>query len=158
MYRTIPTLDDVEYILDNLREEDLIEATETHKENWRQEIINELLKHQNEYIIAKSKKDKKPVLMAGAFNQDKTMPYSAVVWMLSTPEIAKHQKTFIKEMKKEIEKYDEKYSLLCNRIYKSNHIAKKWLKLVGFKFINDNENKDFQIFYRIRPTKGLERI
>ena len=58
-------------------------------------------------------------------------------------------------MKKEIEKADEKYSILFNQIYKGNYQMKKWLKGLGFKFdipkpAGFDMPENFEFFYRLK--------
>lgn len=74
--------------------------------------------------MGKTKEKDIPVLICGAWNIDKNNPAIAIVWMLSTSEIEKHQISFLKELKKEIAYYDEKFAITFNHIYKSNILAK----------------------------------
>lgn len=163
------TTEDIKYILDNLREEDKLEAIENKGENFKEVIIDEIQKNKNQKIlVGKTKKDDIPVLMYGCWEL-KENPAVGIIWMLSTPEIEKHQKCFLREMKKELKKVDEKYGLTLNQLYKENYIAKNWLKWVGFRFpaeekiktfldkefLKANVPENFEIFYRERNVKGL---
>ena len=163
------TIEDIKYILDNLREEDKLEAIENKGDNFKEAIIDEIQKNKNQKIlIGKTKKDDIPVLMYGCW-QLKENPAVGIIWMLSTPEIEKHQKCFLREMKKELKKIDEKFGLTLNQLYKENYIAKNWLKWVGFRFpaeekiktfldkefLKANVPENFEIFYRERNVKGL---
>lgn len=167
MYRADKaSVKDIEYILDNLRYEDYLEVKTIHGENFKEKIISSF--KNKEIILAKTKKDNTPVLIAGCWNTDDSN-LIGVVWLLSTPEIEKHQVSFLREMKKELKKYDEKFAFTYNHIYKTNHLAKKWLKWAGYRFPNEEKQKnfldkeftkiespkDFEIFYRERPLKGL---
>lgn len=160
---------DLKKLLFNLRTEDKIECRISNGRKWKKKLMRELLSSDSHFLLAKTKKENIPVLLAGAEEVSKRHPYIACVWMLSTPEIEKHQITFIKEMKKEIAKYDEQFAILYNKIYKKNFLAKKWLKYAGFRFPNEEKKltfldkaflkiklpKDFEIFYRERPVKGM---
>lgn len=160
---------DIQNLLRSLRTEDKIECRISKGRKWKRKLLQELLSFDFPFLLAKTKKENTPVLIAGAWQISKKYPYIGCVWMLSTPEIKKHQITFIKEMKKEIAKYDEQFAILCNKIYAKNHLAKNWLKAVGFRFPNEEIKKtaldkaflsikvpkDFEIFYRERPVKGL---
>ena len=156
-------------ILNNLREEDRIECETTRGENWKESLYNDLISSSSEFILAKTKKGDIPVLIAGAWAVDKDNPQIGCVWLLSTPEITKHKICFLREMRKEIAKYDEKFSLLYNQIYIKNELAKSWLKSVGFRFPRSEKKpnvidkafrkievpENFELFYRERPLKGL---
>lgn len=169
MYRAKNIIDDdILFVLDNLREEDKIECVVSRGENFTNEILNDLknLSPSDSFLLAKTKKDNIPVLIAGVKHIEKSI---GCVFLLSTPEIEKHQICFLKEMKKQIEKYDENFSILYNQIYKTNHLAKNWLKWVGFRFPLEEKKtnhldklflkiktpENFEIFYRERPLKGL---
>ena len=169
MHRTEIDFESVEYVLDNLREEDKIECINSRGINYKDSILNDLKNTKNKFLLAKTKKDNIPVLIAGAWAKDNVNTSVGIVWLLSTKEIEKHQISFLKEMKKEIEEYDKEFAILFNEIYKSNHLAKKWLKWVGFRFpksetkktfldkafLSIETEKDFEIFYRERKVKGL---
>lgn len=160
---------DVKLLINTLRTEDRKECRITKGKKWKRKLLNELLSSDSPFLLAKTKKENKPVLIAGAWQANKKYPYIGCVWMLSTPDIAKYQITFIKEMKKEILRYDDEFAILCNKIYKKNFLAKNWLKSVGFRFPNEETKltfldkvflsikvpKDFEMFYRERPVKGL---
>lgn len=170
MYRTKNiTTTDIHYLLSDLRTEDRKECRISKGKKWKRKIVQELLSSDSPFLLAKTKKENIPVLIAGAWQISKKYPYIGCVWLLSTPEIKKHQITFIREMKKEIANYDEQFAILYNKIYTKNHLAKNWLKAVGFRFPNEETKltqldkaflsikvpKDFEIFYRERPVKGL---
>ena len=169
MYRAEFNIKDCEYILDNLREEDRLEVETARGKNWKTEILKDLENSKIPFLLGKTKKENIPVLICGAWCTDINNPAVGIVWLLSTPEIEKHQITFLREMKKEIKKYDEQFGILYNQIYKSNNLAKRWLKWVGFRFPSEEKKltvldriflsskppKDFEVFYRERPTNGL---
>ena len=163
------TTDDIEYILDNLRKEDRLEVIQNKGENYKEIILDEISKNKDkEILVAKTKNDNTPVLIHGCWGLYEN-PSIGIIWMLSTPEIVNHQKCFLREMKKELKKIDEKFGLTLNQLYKENYIAKNWLKWVGFRFpaeekiknlidkefLKANIHENFEIFYRERNVKGL---
>lgn len=169
MYRVKKkNIKDIKYILNHLRKEDRIECKAVLGKNWKKENLNNIKKVLGSTLIAKTKNGNTPVLMCGACALN-NRPDIAIVWMLSTPEIEKHQISFLREMKKEIQLYDEKYAITFNNIYKTNYLAKKWLKWAGFRFPEEEKvltpmdkiflsvevPEGFEIFYRERPVKGL---
>lgn len=160
---------DIRYILNNLRDEDKKEVKITFGKKWKRIVLKTLLTSKYLYLLGKTKQKNNPVLICGAWAVDKKNPSIAAIWMLSTKEIVNHQVTFLREMKKELQKYDEEFAITYNQIYKSNELAKKWLKWAGYRFPNDEKKltpidhvflsirvpKDFEIFYRERCVKGL---
>lgn len=169
MYRAEVNIEDCGYILDNLREEDKAEVIATRGENWKKDILNDLSNTPYPFLLAKTKQNDIPVLICGAWSTDINNPSVGIVWLLATPEIETHQISFLKEMRKEIKKYDEQFGILYNQIYKTNVLAKNWLKWAGFRFPSEEKKltvldriflsskppKDFEVFYRERPTNGL---
>ena len=166
------TTDDIEYILDNLREEDKLEAIQNKGENFKEVIIDEIQKKKKKKIlVGKTKKDDIPVLLGGCWEL-KENPTIGIVWLLSTQEIEKHQICFLREMRKELEKYDEKYGITFNYLHKTNLLAKKWLKWAGYRFPQNRRKqnfldkyflsaqipKDYEIFYRERKIIGLGEV
>ena len=142
---------DVEYILDNLRQEDLNELKALWGENWRSETIKNIMTTDFDSLVGVSDK---PVVMGGIWGVGGENSKTACVWLLSTDEVKKHKISLIKNLSEEIEKAEKKYSILYNFIYKSNLSAKKWLKILGFRF--DNPRPDglkipdgFEFFYKI---------
>ncbi len=160
---------DILFVLDNLRNEDKIEAFNTLGPDWKNITFNRLINSKQPFILAKTKKDDIPVLVAGAWCESEINNSVACIFMLSTPEIKNHQIAFLKEFKKELEKYDEKFALLYNFLYKENLSAKNWLNWAGFIFPANKKyknlldkaflllpcNQDFEVFYRERKIKGL---
>ncbi len=161
-------IEDIKYILDNIRDEDRLEAESTLGKDWKKSLLSDLLNSNQKFILAKTKTNKIPVLIAGAWAVGNNNSIGAI-WMLSTPEIVNHQISFLKEMKKELKKYDEDFSILYNKLYKENKLAKNWLKWAGFRFPQSEKKhnaldkaflsvkipSDFEIFYRERIVKGL---
>ena len=169
MYRAKKNLKDFKYILNRLRSEDKEEVKAVFGKSWKRKTIENLMHTDFQILLGKTKNENIPVLMGGAWAVDKNNPSIATVLMLSTPEIKKHQVSFLRELKKEILYYDEKFAITFNHIYKANTLAKRWLKWAGYRFPNDEKKlthldkvflsvkvpDGFEIFYRERPVKGL---
>ena len=161
LHRTEKNIDDIKFIINNLRKEDKEEVSLLLGENWKQKAIDNIINTDFDILIGKTDNGNSPVLMGGAWETDPVNASGvACVWLLSTDEIKNHQLCFLREMMKEFEKYDEKFYLTYNIIHKKNYLAKKWLKRIGFKFDvktleNVNLPNDFEFFYRLRPLKGL---
>lgn len=160
MYRANKTDEDVEYILNNLRYEDEMELKTLFGDNWKEESKNRIMKTKFYVMLGKGKNDKTPVCMGGIEQDEKDDNGIGCAWFLTTNEIKKHGIQILKELKKEVEKADEKFWLTYNVIYEKNYLAKKWLKWLGFRFDNPRPKgievpEGFEFFYRVRPIKGL---
>ena len=156
IYRISNNSEDLHYILTHLRKEDEAELKAYYGKNWKLKTFLEH-KHLNNLIIGK---DRNPVLIAGICQRKEDPEGIGTVMLLSTDEIKNYKIKLLREIKKEIEKADEKFWFLYNFIYKDNLEAKKWLEWLGFKFdksIPENIKlpEGFELFYRIRPVKGL---
>ncbi|MDD3238221.1 MAG: hypothetical protein PHV37_09020 [Candidatus Gastranaerophilales bacterium] len=167
LYRKVKTKKKIEYILDNLRPEDLHEVIESRGVDFKQNFLKELFERKDYFVIGCTKNQNIPAVMGGIVDMGQGI---GVVWMLSTPEITKHQICLLKNLKLEINKFDQKYWLTYNFMHKENYIAKNWLKKFGYRFPSSEINKtvidknilksvnvpeNYEIFYRLRETRGL---
>lgn len=158
MYRKQKNEEDVRYILDNLRKYDAEELKAIHGEDFKEKVFAQIMETDFDVLVGVSKNGDVPVCMGGAWHLDKDGDGTVVVWLLCTDHIKEHKHCLLRELKKEFDKYDEKYWFLYNFIYAKNTLAKLWLKKFGFKFmipVNANIPKGFELFYRIRKCKGL---
>lgn len=160
MYRAKKNDKDVTYILDNLRMEDLLELQALWGDNWREETLKQIMNTNFCVMLGKTKNKDIPVVMGGFWQQENCEEGVGCAWLLSTEDISKHSICLLKELKKEMDKTDEKFWLTYNIIYKENYLAKKWLQWLGYKFDNPKPEgvempEGFEFFYRIRPVKGL---
>lgn len=151
MFRVNKNLQDVQYILDNLRYEDLSELQALWGENWREETLKNIMETDFEVLLGKTKKGKKPVVMGGIWEVQEGV---GCAWLLSTPEVKNHRHCLLRELKREVEKSKKKFSLIYNFIYKKNFEAKRWLKWLGFRFDNPHPKGievpfGFEFFYLI---------
>lgn len=169
MYRAKYNVKDCIYILKHLRKEDKIEAKQAFGKHYIRETLKNIENANSDVLLGKTKDGDRPVLICDAWAPDKNNPSVAIVWMLSTPEIEKHQIRFLREAKKEIAKYDERFAITFNYIFEENIKAKNWLKWLGYRFPKDEEHltlldkaflqneipEKFEVFYRERKVKGL---
>ena len=151
-------IEDFIYILNHLRQEDLLEVQTIWGENWREKTFENL--KDSEMIIGRTKNNNIPAVVGGYTKLDIDAEGVGCVWLLSTDLAAKHYFSLLREIKKEFQKIDELFWLTYNFIHKGNYQAKNWLKWLGYKFDNPkpegmNIPDDFEFFYRIRPIKGL---
>ena len=79
------------------------------------------------------------------------------IWMVATDELFDNRKykiQLIREGRKWVNNLLKNYNLLYNMVYAENHSAIKWLKSLGFTFVNyheeyGKESKPFYEFLRI---------
>jgi len=79
------------------------------------------------------------------------------IWMVATDELFDNRKykiQLIREGRKWVDCLLKNYNLLYNMVYAENHSAIKWLKSLGFTFVNyheeyGKESKPFYEFLRI---------
>lgn len=188
MYRKEKNIEDIKFVLDNLRPEDRHEVETLRGENWKEDFIKDLMDEEKygHFVLACTKKDDIPAVIGGSYDNKDYIAYAmggsfktaegiGIVWLLTTPEALKHQLTLLRNIRKDIlEKFDDKYWLTLNMIWKENHIAKRWLKRFGYRFPADilQEGKElnfydrlmlnkfktpdgFEPFYRKRKIRGL---
>lgn len=67
----------------------------------------------------------------GIFGYQERFP-GAVVWMVSTPDIAKCGKGLTKQAKAIMDEWSARFPLLWNYVYSGNQTTVEWLKLLGF--------------------------
>lgn len=84
-------------------------------------------------------------------------PFSnaGVVWMCATDAIMKHQMAFLRRSKAALDYLSADYDVLHNCVDARNTVHIKWLKWMGFSFINKHETygvaqRPFYEFIRIR--------
>jgi hypothetical protein len=76
------------------------------------------------------------------------------IWLLATDDIEKYQITFLRHSKKVLKELQQDYLALHNYVDARNSLHIKWLKWMGFTFINKLdrfgvEQRPFYEFVRI---------
>lgn len=168
MYRKEKNKKDILYILNNLRAEDKHEVIIQKGKRFRKTFTKELMGSNDYFVLGCTKNDDTPAVMGGCVSVGSGI---ACIWLLSTPEAINHQICLLKNLKNDIRLFDKRYWLTYNILYKENRIAKNWLKRFGYRFPASEENKtvfdltllhsikvpdEFELFYRMRETRGLE--
>ncbi len=146
---------DVNFILENLRKEDLNEIKALWGRNYKQKVFESI--NNTDYLIligVNDKTEKIPVAIGGFYEVYKDNPNIACVWLLSTKYIKYNKKEFFSALKKQLEYAETKYFVMYNFIYKENFEAKKWLRKFGFKFDNPKPDgirvpENFEFFYKL---------
>lgn len=127
IYATKPKAELLDYVLDNLREEDKFEMRIEFGENYKQIIKKHCLKSTHIKIIVNG--NFKPV---GLFGYEEVDSETAEVCLLATDELKKHFIDFLNQAKTYLLFWKKKYKKLHNYVYKHNKQAIRWLKILGF--------------------------
>lgn len=143
--------DDYITVLSNLRKSDVEEIMANRGENWQETLLEQM---KDVDLRVAYTDDDTPIASYGVLEEGSI----GVIWMLSTEDIIKEQKSFLEQAKEYIQEQEKKYKLLCNYVFRKNLKAIKWLKWLGFSFLEDPERPDFLFFYRgdlqcVLPTK-----
>ena len=88
------------------------------------------------------------------FGSSEVEPGVGMVWLLGTDGIHDISRQFLRESKHWLEQLHDNYEMLFNYVDERNTVHIKWLKWLGFKFINRHEqfgveNRPFFEFVRI---------
>tara|TARA_B100000780_G_scaffold275626_1_gene242616 strand:- start:2235 stop:2699 length:465 start_codon:yes stop_codon:yes gene_type:complete len=80
---------------------------------------------------------------------------AGVVWMVATDDIYQHQTTFLRNSKRALKHLSENYLVLFNCVDARNSVHIKWLRWMGFTFINKHENygAEKRLFYEFVRIK-----
>ena len=142
------TFKDLQYVANNLREVDKLEAFyQTGQEPLQALQFTYLCSKVN---MAIADDNDAPIGLCGVVN-------GGVIWMVSTDALFDNRKYKIQLIRKGREWVDnllESYKVLYNFVYAENKSAIKWLKSLGFTFIKYHEEygmqgKPFYEFLRI---------
>lgn len=135
---------EIRYVIDNLCEDTVIELKTMFGENYKEVVCEEIRQLTTKYLI-KLKETNEPVGLFGLLPQGIN---SAGVFLLTTDNLHNGNViTFLKRAKKQIEEWSEEYDLIMDRLYKKNQTIKKWLRLLGFK-PSEFEDDEFQVYYK----------
>ena len=66
------------------------------------------------------------------------------IWLSATDDIQKYQMTFLRHSKQVLRKLQQDYLVLHNYVDARNELHIKWLKWMGFTFINKHERWGFE--------------
>lgn len=155
MIKTDKNIDDIKFIIQNLRDEDKAEVIALWGENWYLSLLDSI-KNINVITMYGKNTDSTdiPIAMGGFSEQFEKGEKIACVWLLSTHFVKQNKRIFFKTIGKLLYRASFKYKVMYNYIYKSNFEAKEWLEKFGFIFKNSDSNnsgisKDFEFFYKL---------
>lgn len=137
----------VEAVLDNLCEDTKTELKKIYKtsddSNYLQCTLDAI--KDSEIFVVKLQENNEPVGLYGLIPQDNE---SAGIFLLTTDNLHKGNLiTFLKGAKKQVDEWSKQYKLIMDNCYKQNETIKKWLRLLGFK-PSEYQDDNFQIYYK----------
>jgi ribosomal protein S18 acetylase RimI-like enzyme len=123
------TVTDLNYVIDNLRVLDKVEAWYQTGEQPEEAVRRTYLSSKKVMTIAGD--DDQPMGLCGVI-------VNGVIWMVATEELfstRKYKIQLIREGRKWIDNLLQKENVLYNCVYAENRSAIKWLKALGFTFV-----------------------
>lgn len=160
MIKIDKNVNDVNFILDNLRKEDLEELIALWGNNWKEKVLKNTLNFDFFTLFGKNKEGKLVPIAFGGFAQVlNDNPKIVCAWLLCSEYIEFNKKYLLKNIKEQLIIAKTKYQIMYNFIYKSNFESKRWLKRFGFNFDNPKPKgmqvpNNFEFFY-INNEKGI---
>ena len=141
-------LKDLNYVCENMREIDRIEAIYQTGEN-PEDALRLIYLHGEEMLTIASEEDQ-PMGLCGVVSD-------GCIWMLATDELFSSKRDrlhLIRKGRKWVDELLKNYKILYNFVYAENHSAIKRLKALGFTFVNyyekyGEQEKPFYEFLRI---------
>ena len=141
-------LKDLNYVVKNLRIMDKIEVF--YQTGKKPEDAVKLCYLYTKENMAIADDNDNPIGLCGVVSD-------GCIWMVSTDELFTNKKyriQLIRQGRKWVDNLLKNYKMLYNMVYAANHSAIKWLKALGFTFINyheeyGTESKPFYEFLRI---------
>ena len=141
-------LKDLNYVVKNLRVMDKIEVF--YQTGKKPEDAVKLCYLYTKENMAIADDNDNPIGLCGVVSD-------GCIWMVSTDELFTNKKyriQLIRQGRKWVDNLLKNYKKLYNMVYAENHSAIKWLKALGFTFINyheeyGTESKPFYEFLRI---------
>lgn len=129
-----PTETDVEYLIENVRPEDVAELDALNGNTIRSALEDtpDLLNTSQVWIV-----DERPVAIFGVTRCNGPLSVG-VIWLLATGEFQKYTRKFARYCKEVFEQMIDGYGYLYNYVHAENKISIEWLKWLGFE-INEGQ-------------------
>jgi len=139
---------DLDHVCKNMRDMDRLEAKYQTGQNAEEALRLSYLWADRTQTIAGD--DDQPMGMCGVISD-------GCIWMVATDELFSNKKykiQLVRHGKQWVNSLLKYYKILYNFVYAENHSAIKWLKALGFTFVNyharyGKESKPFYEFLRI---------
>jgi hypothetical protein len=153
---------DIKYLSENLRDADICEIKAGFNLSPK-DGLDMCLEDSDEVWVATI--DSIPACIFGLSSEkitnkgaDPQDVYAGMIWAMGTDSLFKYPKTLTRTSKKVIGRWLLEHDVLYNYIWSKNNLHKKWLKSLGFSFLEDcrvvNEfNEVFEFFCKLAPIK-----
>lgn len=139
--------EDINYLKDNLREEDVQELKHMGVTDIEAALVFGFEAPESACYTVEFKD--KIVMMFGTVPHEEDKE-SATLWMLSTGEVKKFRKKFLKLTREYVEMFRMKYSTLLNLIHPSNKLSMKLVSMLRAElrmgFESPNTGEQFVLF------------
>lgn len=124
----------------NIRPEDVAECLlSDDRGNVLDDTIELLTSVGTNSLIYTDEKGKKILLGIGS-------AYDNTLWFIGTKAVEKHSIAFLRYMKELIPCLLDTYKILGNKVWNKNYLHIRWLKWMGAKFIDSDENFLYFVF------------
>jgi hypothetical protein len=148
-----PTVvEDIQYVADNMRVEDVREVEATGFSPI--DALN-LGFNRSDICLTMVGKEGTPAGLLGV--APSPMKYCGLIWLLGTPGIVSNTHAFLKHSKPVLTQlYDHtQYELLYNFTHSANKLHHRWLKWLGFRAINSiMVEPSHELFYEFARLRG----
>tara|TARA_B100000378_G_scaffold72490_2_gene55891 strand:- start:13459 stop:13911 length:453 start_codon:yes stop_codon:yes gene_type:complete len=139
---------DLNHVCKHMRDMDRLEAV--YQTGNEPEDALRLSYLSGQQVLAIAGDDDQPMGLCGVISD-------GCIWMICTDELFSNKKyriQLIRKGRKWVDKLLQSYKVLYNFVYAENHTAIKWLKALGFTFVNyyekyGDQEKPFYEFVRI---------
>lgn len=135
---------EIKHVLENLCDDTVLELTKIFGQSYEKDVFNQIKQLTTKYLI-KLKSTGEPVGLFGLIPQNTN---SAGIFLLTTDKLYNGNViTFLRRAKATIEQWLNEYDLIMDYCYKKNLTIQKWLRLLGFK-PSEYQDNDFQVYYK----------
>lgn len=135
---------EIKHVLENLCDDTILELTKIFGQSYEKDVFNQIKQLTTKYLI-KLKSTGEPVGLFGLIPQNTN---SAGIFLLTTDKLHNGNViTFLRQAKATIEQWFNEYDLIMDYCYKKNLTIQKWLRLLGFK-PSEYQDNDFQVYYK----------
>ena len=126
-----PVLEDIEYLTNHLRTEDVREI-EAHGSTVREGLWDSLCNSVRAFVVTY---EERPVLIFGISEDNPPGIKRCAVWMVGTPEVKRISRLFLRHSREWVAEIAQGYDLLWNVVDCRNSLHHRWLRWCGFTFL-----------------------
>lgn len=135
--------EDCKAIAENMRKADIAEIKAAG--NWEplEAMVNGFI-YSNPPLTVMRNSDDTPIAMWGVIPEFDAGIDKGRIWLLGTPGIKDVRVQFLRESNQWIRKVAEGYDIIYNNIDKRNKLHIRWLKWLGFTFVQEIEEYGYE--------------